>query len=51
MRAFFEREMRPASAHIGRWREGMDAAEQERFDAHYRALVARLRDQGVADVS
>jgi hypothetical protein len=51
MRAFFDREMRPAGAHIGGWREGMDATEQERFDAHYRALVAQLRDQGVTDVS
>jgi hypothetical protein len=51
MRAFFETRMRAADAHIGRWREAMDAAEQRRFDARYRALVAELRDQGVTALS
>jgi hypothetical protein len=47
MRAFFESRMGPEHARAGVWREGMDAREQERFDARYRELVAELRAQGV----
>jgi hypothetical protein len=51
MRAFFDTRMPAQDAHIGRWRDEIGAAERARFDARYRALVAELRDQGVAGLS
>lgn len=51
MRAFFDTKMPASDAHIGRWREDLDAGEQARFDARYGALVAELRDQGVTGLS
>lgn len=46
MRAFFEQEMRPDQAHVGRWREETPEERQEAIDAHYERLLARLARSG-----
>lgn len=47
MREFFDRVMSPSRAHIGRWRQNMDALAQQEFDRRYQELVAELRADGV----
>jgi hypothetical protein len=42
MREFFEREMTADAAHRGRWREGLDQAEQREITARYEATLDRL---------
>lgn len=42
MRDFFELRMTGQAANLGRWREGLDAAEQGEVTEHYEATLARL---------
>ena len=42
MRDFFELHMTGLAANQGRWREGLDAAEQGQVTEHYEAMLSRL---------
>jgi sulfotransferase family protein len=42
MRDFFELRMTGQAANLGRWREGLDAAEQREVSEHYETTLARL---------
>jgi Sulfotransferase family len=42
MRDFFEREMNAGAAHRERWREGLEASEQDAVDTAYRDALARI---------
>jgi hypothetical protein len=42
MRAFFETEMNATAAHAERWREGLDALEQEQIVRQYEGALERL---------
>jgi hypothetical protein len=49
MRAFFERDMSPANAHLSRWREGLGRVGRLRVERKYeRALAALEREQNHA---
>jgi hypothetical protein len=50
MRSFFESELTPERAHLGRWRTELDAAEREKVDAVYQDVLRRLRDEGVTSI-
>jgi hypothetical protein len=50
MRSFFESEVTPARAHLGRWRTELDAAERDKVDAVYRDVLRRLRDEGITSI-
>jgi hypothetical protein len=47
MRAFFESDLTPERAHLGRWQAELDAAEQEEATAVYRDVLKQLRAEGV----
>ena len=47
-RRFFEHELTPERARIGRWRRDLPQAQHERADALYLESLARLRAAGVA---
>jgi hypothetical protein len=42
MRAFFDTSMTAEAANQGRWREGLEVAEQREVTAHYEATLDRL---------
>jgi hypothetical protein len=42
MREFFDVQMTDEAANRGRWRDGLDAAEQREVTAHYEATLTRL---------
>jgi sulfotransferase family protein len=42
MRAFFDQRMTPEAANRGRWRDGLDDAEQRQVTDHYEAILERL---------
>ena len=46
MREFFEGEMTPEAANRGRWRQGLDPAEQREVTARYEATLDRLEREG-----
>jgi hypothetical protein len=46
MRTFFETEMNASAAHAERWREGLDALEQERIVHQYESTLERLERDG-----
>jgi hypothetical protein len=46
MREFFEGEMTADAAHSGRWRLGLDPAEQREITARYAATLDRLEREG-----
>ncbi len=46
MREFFEGEMTADAAHRGRWRRGLDPAEQREVTARYAATLDRLEREG-----
>ena len=46
MRAYFDSEITPGRAHIGRWRSDVPAERLESFQAHYRELADGLRARG-----
>jgi sulfotransferase family protein len=46
MRDFFDGEMSAGAAHLGRWREGLGAAEQGEITAQYEATLDRLEREG-----
>ncbi len=46
MRAFFESTVSGDRAHIGRWVDQVPASRRPAFEAHYRDLVASLRERG-----
>jgi len=48
MRAFFESEVGPERAHVGRWRTELGPAEREELEAAYRETIAGLRADGVS---
>jgi hypothetical protein len=48
MRAFFDSELTPERAHLGRWRTELDEAEQREVTAVYRETLERLRGEGVS---
>jgi sulfotransferase family protein len=48
MRAFFESEVSPERAHLGRWQVELSEAEQEEVDAAYRKVLAELRAEGIS---
>jgi hypothetical protein len=45
MREFFEDQMRPAAAHLGRWREGLGRFERRRVQRRYEAALAALQQE------
>lgn len=47
MQVWFEANMKPAQAHLGRWRADFDAETCRRIDAQYADIVARLAAEGV----
>ena len=47
-RRFFERELTPSRARIGRWRTDLPEAEHARAESLYLGALGRLRDAGVA---
>jgi hypothetical protein len=46
-RRFFELEMQPAKAHVGRWRTQLPAPQRELLTVEYPATLARLHAAGV----
>jgi sulfotransferase family protein len=48
MHSFFESEIGPERAHVGRWRAELDDAEREEIEAAYRETLAELRADGVS---
>jgi hypothetical protein len=48
MVSFFESELTPERAHLGRWRTDLDPAEREEVDAAYQGALRQLRDEGVS---
>jgi hypothetical protein len=46
MRAFHETEMNATAAHAERWRQGLDALEQEQIVRQYEAALERLEREG-----
>jgi len=46
-RNFHNRKMPPARGHVGRWSRGLEPEAADAFDERYRALLARLREDGV----
>ncbi len=47
MRAFFDSELTPERAHLGRWRTELGAAEQEQVTSLYREVLRQLHAEGV----
>jgi Sulfotransferase family len=47
MRAFFDAELTPERAHLGRWRADLDQAGREQLTLAYRELLRQLREEGV----
>lgn len=47
MLEFFQREMTPSSAHLGRWRRGLSDSQADEVEHLYRSLLAELRAEGV----
>ena len=45
---FFDSDVTPARAHIGRWTHDVPAERLAAFEAHYQRLAAELRDRGRA---
>lgn len=45
-KAWFDERLTPARSHAGRWRTGLTGAEQERVEAEYAAILARLDSLG-----
>ena len=43
---FFEREMTPANAHVGRWRQGLHAPSRLLVQKRYERTVAALEREG-----
>jgi hypothetical protein len=50
MRSFFDSEMTPERAHIGRWRTELAGAEREEAEALYDELLTELRAAGVSSL-
>jgi Sulfotransferase family len=50
MRSFFESEVGPERAHVGRWRTELEPAERDELEAAYAETVAELRADGVTSV-
>lgn len=50
VRAFFEEEMTPANARIGRWAAELHGAQRRGLTARYVELLAELKAAGVADL-
>jgi Sulfotransferase family len=48
MRAFFESEVSPERAHLGRWRVELSETEREQVDAAYRKVLAELHAEGIS---
>ena len=48
MLTFFEEELTPERAHLGRWQAGLDTEERDATTAAYQAILQQLRDEGVA---
>jgi hypothetical protein len=48
METFFESELTPERAHLGRWRAELEPALREEVDATYRDTLRQLRAEGVA---
>jgi sulfotransferase family protein len=46
MREFFDRRMTAAAANRGRWRNGLDEAEQRQVTEHYEVTLDRLEREG-----
>jgi hypothetical protein len=47
MRQFMRRRMNPASANRGRWRRGLDPADQETIEKEYVEVLERLERDGI----
>jgi hypothetical protein len=47
MHSFFESELTPERAHLGRWRAELDGEARAELTAAYREVLRRLRDEGV----
>ena len=43
---FFEHEMPPDRANVGRWSSEIDPAQRAEFDEHYRRVLSELREDG-----
>jgi Sulfotransferase family len=50
MRAFFESEVGPERAHVGRWRTELEPAERAELEAAYAETVTELRADGVTSL-
>jgi hypothetical protein len=50
MRAFFESEVGPERAHVGRWRTELEPAQRAELEAAYAETVAELRADGVTSI-
>ena len=50
MRSFFESEVGPERAHVGRWRTELSPAEREQLESAYAETVAELRAAGVSSL-
>jgi hypothetical protein len=48
MREFFDSELTPQRAHLGRWRAELDPAEQEEVTGLYRDVLRQLHEEGVS---
>jgi hypothetical protein len=48
LRTFFDSDVTPARAHIGRWTHDVPAERMAAFEAHYERLAAGLRERGRA---
>ncbi|MEK6327200.1 MAG: sulfotransferase [Actinomycetota bacterium] len=46
MLEFFQVQMRPAAAHLARWREGLGRIERRRVERKYEAALAALESEG-----
>jgi hypothetical protein len=47
MRRYFDAEISPEAAHLGRWRERMPPPDARRIDRRYRKVVRELRRAGI----
>lgn len=47
VREYFDREITPEAANVGRWRERMPPPDARRIDRRYRKVVRSLRRQGI----
>lgn len=47
MRHFFDTEITPANAHVGRWQTEVQGAEREAFERRYREVLHELAAEGI----